>query len=175
MCFLGNVQCYVPKPVKRLENPSRNPKASEASKQEVKASSALSDTKAISAQPVRDGSPKTKSEEERTYLQFHASNASAATSNSKLPPTGDNTALDLMKSEKLHETWDGWPDGDFDFDIDHTTFEAMKKLLVHWSMKVNGGDKIHSANAETWKAGKRSNRLCLGHMECDKEMIIDLE
>ncbi|PBK79270.1 hypothetical protein ARMGADRAFT_1040933 [Armillaria gallica] len=157
MCFLGNVQCYVPKPVKRLENPSRNPKASEASKQEVKASSALSDTKAISAQP------------------FHASNASAATSNSKLPPTGNNTALDLMKSEKLHETWDGWPDGDFDLDIDHTTFEATKKLLVHWSMKVNGGDKIHSANAETWQAGKRSNRLCLGHMECDKEMIIDFE
>ncbi|PBK92004.1 hypothetical protein ARMGADRAFT_1031465 [Armillaria gallica] len=149
--------------------------ASEASKQDVKASSALSDTKAVSAQPVRDSSPKTKSEEERTYLQFHASNASAATSNSKLPPTGNNTALDLMKSEKLHETWDGWPDGDFDLDIDHTTFEAMRKLLVHWSMKVNGGDKIHSAIAETWQAGKRSNRLCLGHMECDKEMIIDLE
>ncbi|PBK65063.1 hypothetical protein ARMSODRAFT_892158, partial [Armillaria solidipes] len=74
-----------------------------------------------------------------------------------------------MKSEKLHETWDGWPDGDFDLDIDHTTFEATKKLMVHWSMKVNGGDKIHSVNAETWQAGKRSTRLCLGHMECDKE------
>ncbi len=89
-----------------LENPSQNPKASEASKQEVKVSSALSDTNTISAQPIQDGSLKTKSED---------------------------------------------------------------------SMKVNRGDKIHSANAETRKAGKRLNHLCLGHMECDKEMIIDLE
>ncbi len=169
MCFLGSVQCYVPKPVKRLENPSQISKASETSKQEDKAPSALYETKAVSAQPGRDSSQKTKDEGERTYLQFRAGNAPTATGNSNIPPMGRNTALDLIKSENLHETWDGWPNGDFDLDIDHTTFEVTKKLIVHWSMKVNGGDKIHSAEAETWQAGKRSTRLCLGHMECDKE------
>ncbi len=169
MCFLGSVQCYVPKPVKRLENPSQISKASETSKQEDKAPSALYETKAVSAQPGQDSSQKTKDEGERTYLQFRAGNAPTATGNSNVPPMGRNMALDLIKSENLHKTWDGWPDGDFDLDIDHTTFEVTKKLIVHWSMKVNGGDKIHSVEAETWQAGKRSTRLCLGHMECDKE------
>lgn len=108
MCFLGDVQCYVPKQVKRLENPSQNPKANKVSKQEVKVPSVLLDTKGVSAKPVWDGSLKTKGEREWTYLQFHASDASAATSNSKLPPMGKNMALNLMKSEKLHEMWDGW-------------------------------------------------------------------
>ncbi|KAK0438723.1 uncharacterized protein EV420DRAFT_1651312 [Desarmillaria tabescens] len=163
----GNVQCYIPKPVKRVENPLQNPKESEGFKQEVKAPLALLEMKAVPPQPGQDGSVKTKDEGEQTYLQFHASNAPTATGNSKLPPTVKNTALDLMKSENLHEMWDGWPDGDFDLDIDHTTFEATKKLMVLWSMKVNRGDKIHSANVETWKGGKRSTRLCLGYMECN--------
>ncbi|KAK0213454.1 hypothetical protein DFS33DRAFT_1270054 [Desarmillaria ectypa] len=165
----GNVQCYVPKPVKQVDTPLQNSKETKILKHEVKASPTPLELKATPMQPGPDSSTKTKDNGEWPYLQFRTKDVYTTIDNSKLIHDSKNTALDLMKSENLHETWDGWPDGDFELDTDHATFEATKNLMVLLSMKVNGGDKVHFSDAETWQAGKRSTRLCLGYMECDKE------
>ncbi|KAK0201339.1 hypothetical protein DFS33DRAFT_1276243 [Desarmillaria ectypa] len=169
MYFLGNVQCYVPKPVKEVDTSSQNSKETKILKHEVKASSTPLELKVSPMQPGPDSSMKTKDNGERSYFQFRTKDVYTTIDNYKLIHDSKNMALDLMKSENLHETWDGWPDGDFELDIDHGMFEAKKNLMVLWSMKVNGGDKVHFADVETWQAGKRLTCLCLGYMKCDKE------
>ncbi|KAK0202580.1 hypothetical protein DFS33DRAFT_1384944 [Desarmillaria ectypa] len=132
MHFLGYVQCDIPKPVKpvkQVDTSLQNSKETKILKHEVKASSTPSELKAAPMQPGPDGSAKAKDHGEWSYLQFRTKDVSTTINNSKLIHNSKNMALDLMKSENLHETWDGWPDGDFELDIDHAMFEAMQPIL----------------------------------------------
>lgn len=89
---------------------------------------------------------------------------STATVTSKIPPSSEGAA-----------TWDGWPDGDFEEDVDWTMWKETGKLRSHWAAKVSGGYRKGSEFADTWEGGKRSTRQCLGIITCDNddcEMVI---
>ncbi|KAF9017914.1 hypothetical protein BDZ89DRAFT_1117442 [Hymenopellis radicata] len=63
-----------------------------------------------------------------------------------------NSALLYMKSEKLEDTWDGYPDGTFTLDITHDVFEKTKRRPCI----VTGGDPGHSKTASNWQEAKKS-------------------
>lgn len=77
-----------------------------------------------------------------------------------------NSAFMYARPGGLAENWDGWPDGDFDLDLDHSTFAATKNLISHWATTVSGGDKNRVKDASRWEDGKRPYRKCLGHITC---------
>ncbi len=72
-------------------------------------------------------------------------------------------------SEHLIETWDGWPDSEFTLVMDAETWKRTKRLVTHWAMQNNGGDRTDSLDAPKWEGGKRSTRVCLGHMSCSSD------
>lgn len=62
--------------------------------------------------------------------------------------------------------WDGWPDGDFEHTFTPEQLERTKHIQVHWACMTSGLQK-GSADAETWRGGRKSERRCQGVIQCD--------
>ncbi|KAF8996285.1 hypothetical protein BDZ89DRAFT_1171659 [Hymenopellis radicata] len=77
-----------------------------------------------------------------------------------------NSAQLYMKSDRLEVTWDGYPDGELDIDVDYATYEKTNRLMVHWATSVGGGYPQRSADAPDWESGKPSTRKCLRYIKC---------
>ncbi|KAF9018177.1 hypothetical protein BDZ89DRAFT_1140170 [Hymenopellis radicata] len=83
------------------------------------------------------------------HLTFHSRPAVEHDSKSKLPDPppstkisgcGDepiNSALLYRKGEKLEDTWDGYPDGDFTLDITHDVFAKTRRYI--WPLSCDDG------------------------------------
>jgi hypothetical protein len=65
--------------------------------------------------------------------------------------------------------WNGWPDGDFELDLNWDEFKKTHSLQVHWAYRASGGDRKGDELAETWEGGKKGVRRCLGVIYCDSE------
>ncbi|KAF9455214.1 hypothetical protein BDZ94DRAFT_1130311, partial [Collybia nuda] len=63
--------------------------------------------------------------------------------------------------------WDGWPDGNLEYDITSKQWHDTGNLMFHWAYRVGGGDRKGKETASNWEQGKRCTRSCLGIMECD--------
>ncbi|KAJ7440431.1 hypothetical protein FB451DRAFT_1191601 [Mycena latifolia] len=82
-------------------------------------------------------------------------------------PPGDPIAHRADAPTTVEDEWDRWPSGVFQKDFTWQQFKNLKQLSVHWSCRVVGGDRKGDEMAGHWEAGKRSTRICQGHIACD--------
>ncbi|KAJ7588346.1 hypothetical protein C8J56DRAFT_785676 [Mycena floridula] len=66
------------------------------------------------------------------------------------------------------QAWDGWPDGDMEFDLTEAEYIASKQLVTHWACSSSGGQRGNKL-ADNWEHGKRQLRECLGYISCLNE------
>ncbi|KAF5366403.1 hypothetical protein D9758_009732 [Tetrapyrgos nigripes] len=80
------------------------------------------------------------------------------------------TRVDLLEGG----FWNGFPNGRFAIDLDHSTFTAHKNLAVQWATRgttgANGKNgQSFTVNGETISHGRESYKQCLGILQCKNE------
>ncbi|KAF7351910.1 PHD-type domain-containing protein [Mycena venus] len=63
------------------------------------------------------------------------------------------------------QTWDGWPDGQFQCQFLPQQVTDTSQLAIHWVCEALPGHR-GSPTALTWQKGKEIHRRCIGVLEC---------